>query len=440
MYPFGDRYLQDRLGQDAFSRFRDMEGSMDFRVTRLPALVTGAGSIARIASLASAAGARRLFIFTGGNSFLSGARRAAFEKSLAEAGIDFTYAAVSGEPTPELVDAAAAEARDFQAGAVCGIGGGSALDAAKAVAAMFFEAGSVEEYLEDVGTRPPSGRRLPLFEAPTTAGTGSEATKNAVISRGGPDGFKKSFRHEAYVCDAAILDPELSLTCPPAQTAYSGLDAVTQLLEAYVSVNASPFTDALALQGLRFAGRFLERAFRFGGTDLEARAGMAYAAYLSGVALANAGLGAVHGMAAALGGLTRAPHGALSGTLLAVTTRGVAKTLSDGTEGGRIAIEKYARAGFALAGNDGGAEGDFGGTNDQIEIPSFDTVQGRIGAGLELLFEIFDRWTADFAVPRLSALGVDPGILAAAAAISGNKNAPVILSADSLERIMRERL
>jgi alcohol dehydrogenase len=394
---------------------------MEFAITRLPALVAGAGSIEKVAVLAAAVGVRRLFVVTGRASFYDGDRRVTFEKALRDAGIDYTYAVVSGEPSAEFVDAAAAEARLFRADAACGIGGGSALDAAKAVAAMFFEAGSVLDYLEDVGTRTPSGRRLTLFEAPTTAGTGSEATKNAVISRPGPGGFKKSLRHEAYVCDAAVLDPELSISCPPAQTAYSGLDAVTQLIEAFVSVKASPFTDALALQGLRYAGRFLERAVRAGETDGEARAGMAYAAYLSGVALANAGLGAVHGLAGSLGGLSEAPHGALCSTLLAATTRRVTESLSAGTEGGRTALEKYALAGMALTDSGGVAKTDTG-------IP-----------GLELLLKILERWTVAFALPRLSILGVGAEVLSQAAFAAGNKNAPIALSVEVLESILSER-
>jgi alcohol dehydrogenase len=395
---------------------------MEFTVTRLPALVSGAGSIRKIASLAASAGLRRLYVVTGRTSFYASDRRAAFERTLREAGIDVAYAVVPGEPSVGFVDEAAAEARLFRADGACGIGGGSALDAAKAVAAMFFETCSVREFLEDIGTRTPSGRRLPLFEVPTTAGTGSEATKNAVISRPGPDGFKKSLRHEAYVCDAAVLDPELSSTCPPAQTAYSGLDAVTQLLEAFVSVKASPFTDALALQGLRYAGAFLERAVRAGATDGEARAGMAYAAYLSGVTLANAGLGAVHGLAGALGGLSEAPHGALCGTLLAATTRRVTEGLADGGAEGERALEKYALAGLALAESDGGAKADMPET------------------GLDFLTKTLERWNVAFALPRLSALGVDPEILPRAAIAAGNKNAPIALGVHVLESILRERL
>lgn len=214
-----------------------------------------------------------------------------------------------GEPTPADVDAATTRAREDGARCVVAIGGGSVLDLGKAVAALVaqHEPHPVQDYLEDVGEgRTLHAQPLPFIAIPTTAGTGSEASKNAVITSLAA-GFKKSLRHPGMMAQVALIDPELTLNLPPELTAWSGLDAVTQLIEAYTSLRAQPVTDALALRGLA-AARSLPIAFD-DGRDLAAREQMALAAYLSGVCLANAGLGATHGIAAGLGSMTDIPHG-----------------------------------------------------------------------------------------------------------------------------------
>jgi alcohol dehydrogenase class IV len=243
---------------------------------------------------------------------------------------------------------------------VVAIGGGSAIDTGKAVAVRFTVDRSIVDYLEGVGSISPSGGTLPFVAVPTTAGTGSEATKNAVLSRPGPDGFKKSLRHDNFVPVLALIDPRLQLSCPPELTAASGLDAITQLLEAYVSRQATPFTDALALDGLAAAGRGFARAVERGAADVDARASMAYAAYLSGVCLANAGLGTVHGLAGAAGALIEVPHGVFCGLLVPEVTRRTVEALRRERDG-LGTLGKYAAAGRALTGRTTGA------LEDQIE-------------------------------------------------------------------------
>jgi alcohol dehydrogenase class IV len=212
------------------------------------------------------------------------------------------------EPEPDDVDAAAAVARDAGAELVIAVGGGSVLDLGKAVAALAAQPPyPVREYLEDVGVGRTLARDpLPFLAVPTTAGTGTEATKNAVISSQ-REGFKKSLRDPRMLAEVALIDPALTITVPPHLTAWTGLDAVTQCLEAYTSCRATPVTDALALQGLR-AATALPVAVA-DGAHREAREAMALAAYLSGICLANAGLGAAHGLAAALGSLVPVHHG-----------------------------------------------------------------------------------------------------------------------------------
>ncbi len=213
------------------------------------------------------------------------------------------------EPEPEDIDAAAALTRDSGAHAVLAVGGGSVLDLGKAAAALAPQqpAYPVRAYLEDIGEgRVLLADPLPVLAIPTTAGTGTEATKNAVISSQ-REGFKKSLRDRRMMPAIALIDPELTCTLPPQLTAWCGLDTLTQLIEAYTSARAQPISDVLALRGLA-ASRALPIAFR-DGSNRRAREGMALAAYLSGVCLANAGLGAAHALAAAFGSAAPIAHG-----------------------------------------------------------------------------------------------------------------------------------
>jgi alcohol dehydrogenase class IV len=205
---------------------------------------------------------------------------------------------------------------------VIGVGGGSAMDLAKAAAALATNSASptVRDYLEGVGKGLTLEEEpLPFLAVPTTAGTGTEATKNAVISSYDPP-FKKSIRSDRMVARAVVVDPELSVTVPPETTAATGMDALTQLIESYISRKARPIPRALALDGLRNAGTALVRAYR-DGEDRSARETMAHAALLSGLALANSGLGMAHGVAPALGIHARVPHGLACAVMLPVALR-----------------------------------------------------------------------------------------------------------------------
>ncbi|MGZ9164075.1 MAG: iron-containing alcohol dehydrogenase [Anaerolineales bacterium] len=229
--------------------------------------------------------------------------------------IQFTEFQVHGEPTVEVVREGVKAARDCDT--VVGLGGGSVLDAGKAIAALVTNPGDVFDYLEVIGKgQPLVHASLPYIAIPTTAGTGSEVTRNAVIEST-EQKVKVSLRSPLMLPWIALVDPELTYNLPPAITASSGLDALTQLIEPFVSVKANPLTDAICREGMWHAARSLRRAYE-NGADKEARQGMSLASLFGGLALANAALGAVHGFAGPLGGILHAPHGALCARFLSL--------------------------------------------------------------------------------------------------------------------------
>jgi alcohol dehydrogenase class IV len=251
---------------------------------------------------------QRVLLCTGGNPSRS--------RHLLGAIDPVAVVAVPHEPTVDQVRIATAEARTAAADVVVAIGGGSVLDLGKAVAVLLGNGTDPLDHLEVVGRGMPVERpAVPYVAVPTTAGTGAEATANAVL--GSPEhGLKASIRSRHLLAAVALVDPLLTLTCPPAVTASSGLDALTQCLEPYVSPRANPATDAVAAEGLRRGARALRRAYEHG-DDPEAREQMALCSLFGGIALANAKLGAVHGIAGVVGGLVDAPHGAVCAALLA---------------------------------------------------------------------------------------------------------------------------
>jgi alcohol dehydrogenase class IV len=265
----------------------------------------GEGAVRDVPAAAAALGKRALLV-TGASADRASPLRTALEA----AGVTCVPFPVAGEPTIDLIRSAP---RDCDL--VIAIGGGSALDAGKAAAAMMTNLGDPLDYLEVIGRgQPLRAAAAPCIAIPTTAGTGSEVTRNAVLAS--PERrVKASLRSAGMLPHLAVVDPELTYGLPRNVTASTGLDALTQLIEPYVSVRANPLTDALCVDGLRRAAHALPQAWENGG-DREARAEMAWASLLGGMALANAGLGAVHGFAAPIGGMFPAPHGAVCAAVL----------------------------------------------------------------------------------------------------------------------------
>jgi len=324
---------------------------------------------------------------------------------------------IPGEPSPALIDGAVERFGSDDIDCVVAIGGGSVLDAGKAIAAMLKETGSVVDYLEGVGTKAPSGRTLPVIAVPTTSGTGSEATKNAVISQVGRNGFKKSLRHDNYIPKLAVLDPQLCVTVPPEITAACGMDALTQLIESFVSTQASPLTDALAVDGLRHLIPALPHVCRAGASDVDGRGAVAYGAFLSGVTLANAGLGVVHGVAGPMGGVINIPHGVACANLLPGAVKATIENLiaADTTESD-AAIAKFGRIGRLFGAS----------TTDPLDCCRY-------------LVDRLYGWLDEMPVPRLSNFGLTMAQIDHLASSASNKNNPLPLSKHQIKKIIQDR-
>ena len=390
-----------------------------FSIARLPRIEFGAGKIAALPALAAGYGSSALLV-TGARSLRASRTWSDLEQKLEQAGLRWQSVTVDGEPSPHMVDQAVAQHAGSNIDVVIGIGGGSVLDAAKAIAGLLRVGDSVIDYLEGVGSgKAYSGPAVPFIAVPTTAGTGSEATKNAVLSVAGKEGFKKSFRDDRLVPEYALVDPDLLATCPPALIAGNGMDALTQLLESYVSLRSNPMTDALAWSGLEAARDSLLPWFEGSGDPSPARCGMAYAALLSGITLAQTGLGSVHGLASPLGAFFPIPHGVVCGTLVGAATR-VNIAAMRAREPHNPALEKYARIAELLC------------------RKSFSSREQAWDALLELL----DEWTARLQLPPLDGYGITssdfPHIVAHARGSSMKTN-PIVLTDAEISAVLEQR-
>lgn len=369
----------------------------------------------------SASFGKRVLLITGGHSLRNSPYWDILTTGLRTQGVSWEEMRIEGEPSPQFVDEAVRAWRGAQIEVVVGIGGGSVLDAAKAVAGLLPHGNSVMDHLEGVGPELPyRGPATSFIAVPTTAGTGSEATRNAVLSVHGTQGFKKSFRHDLLVPRYAVVDPLLLASCPPSLIAANGMDALTQLLESYVSSHANPFTDALALSGLDAVRTGLRDWYA--GTDhaASARSDMAYAALLSGITLAQVGLGSVHGLASPLGAFFPIPHGVVCGTLLAAATDVNIRALRERAPESP-ALEKYAHAGRILNGR---------------------AVLSR-EEDWKLLVQTLSDWTQRMDLPRLRAYGVQeldiPNIVANCRGSSMKTN-PVELTDAEIREVLLQRL
>ncbi len=387
-----------------------------FSIARLPRIEFGSGALDKLPDIAAGYG-RHLLLVTGTRSFVESEAGARLFADLRAHHLSWEQVSVAGEPSPAFIDATVAALQASRFDAVVGIGGGSALDAAKAIAGLLRPGNPVMDHLEGVGPELPyRGPTTPFITVPSTAGTGSEATKNAVLSA--PGGFMKSFRDDRLVAEWAIVDPDLLASCPPALIAADGLDAFTQLLESFVSTRANPMTDALARSGMMAAREALPVLHRQ--QSAAARSQMAYASLMSGICLAQAGLGAVHGLASPIGAFFPIPHGVVCGTLVASATACNVAAL-EARDPGNPALPKYAEIGrrFAMQKGLNGPE------------------------ARRFLVDTLRRWEVQLDLPRLSAYGIGEDDLARIVAASRGgsmKTNPIALSDAELTHILASRL
>jgi len=361
-----------------------MSGARSFEFAAPQQVIFGEGVAARAGELAAGWGKKALVALGASEAVVAPALI-----SLKAAGVQVETVRVQGEPTLASVEAALEKARQMGAEMTLGVGGGSALDTAKAVAALLANPGELLDYLEVVGR----GQTLrvaskPCLCIPTTAGTGSEATRNAVV--GVPEKqVKVSLRGQGMLPRLALVDPELTYSLPPAPTAFTGMDALTQVIEPFVSVAANPLTDAICREGMRRGGPALRRAYR-DGLDRQARAAMSFTSLAGGLALANAKLGAVHGFAGVLGGMLDAPHGAICARLLPLVMEVNIQALQERVPGSP-ALERYAEIARLVTG-EAGAQAEDGAAwaaelVEDLRIPRL----GEYGLSAEQLDEVIEK-------------------------------------------------
>lgn len=318
---------------------------MDFSFFTAGQIVFGSGSIAKLGNLVSSLGKSALLVTGSGKASPEKAK-----ENMEAAGLRVTSFAVAGEPDVETVQEATFLAREAGCDCVVCFGGGSVIDTGKAVSALLTNPGDPLDYLEVVGKGYPLvDKPAPCIAVPTTSGTGSEVTKNAVL-KVTEKRVKVSLRSQWMIPDVALLDPELTLTVPPAVTASTGMDALTQVLEPYVSRFANPMTDMICVEGMRRGSKSLREAYHNGG-NIRAREDMAWCSLLGGLALANCKLGAVHGFAGPLGGMFKAPHGAVCARLLPGVVQMNVKALRE-RQPGNPALARYTHIAQILTGDE----------------------------------------------------------------------------------------
>ena len=380
---------------------------MRFEFATAARIIFGAGSVSQLPQFAEGEG-RHALVVTGSQP----SRVGDCIQSLRDARLRHTLYPVAGEPAIDVVNQAKAAALSAGCDLVIGIGGGSVLDSGKAIAALIPNEGEALDYLEVIG----KGQTLrqapiPFIAVPTTAGTGAEVTKNAVLTS--PQHRQKvSLRDNCMLADIALLDPMLTGSMPPSVTASTGMDALTQVLEPYVSCFANPLADAFCIQGLRRVGRSLRRVYA-APDDAAARADMAFASLMGGLALANAKLGAVHGFAGVLGGMYAAPHGAVCAALLPHVIKANIRALQQ-RQPHHPTLERY---------------------DDIARL-----ILGDPSANASAALDWIDETSHLFGIPKLGSYGVQAAdfnaIVEKSSQSSSMKGNPLQLNADELKAIL----
>ena len=393
---------------------------LTFNFTSIPHIFFGARKLNELYNIIPKFGRNVLYVI-GGKSLKESGKWDEIVNMMEKKSINISIISVYGEPTPTLIDETVVMYKNKNIDLVVGIGGGSVTDAGKAISAMIPKEDSILNYLEGVGNKIHDGKKIPYIAVPTTSGTGSEATKNAVISEVGSEGFKKSLRHDNLVPNYAIIDPELVLSSPSSVSAACGMDAFTQLIEAYVSPRASPITDVLAFTGMRYVKDAIIPVCSTHALDIGVRSAMAYGSLMSGIALANAGLGIIHGLASSLGGLFEIPHGVVCGTLLAESTKMNITQLQKIGDAGKKGLLKYAMVGALLVGKEG---------YENVDVSYY----------CSILIDTLEKWTNDLNIDRLGKYGITIKEVDKIVEKARMKNNPVQLKRENIMEIVQNRI
>ena len=391
-----------------------------FNFARIPHIIFGAGKLNELYNIASKFG-RNILLITGKSSLKKSGKWDEIVSALENKSLNYLHYSISGEPSPALIDEATAQFRNKNIDLVISIGGGSVTDAGKAISAMLSKKDSIKNYLEGIGDKTHDGIKIPFIAVPTTSGTGSEATKNAVISEIGPNGFKKSLRHDNFIPEVALIDPELMISCPPSISAACGMDTFTQLIEAYVSPQGSPMANSLAINAMEFISQNLLLGCSKGASNIDVRASIAYASLISGITLANAGLGIVHGLASVIGGLWNIPHGVVCGTLLAEATKMNIEKLKKLGSSGKEGLKKY---------------GDIGALFSEEKLIK----KGKTEEFCSVLIKTLETWINDLKLERLGKYGIKIESVEPIIERTGLKNNPVKLTKEDIKKIVLNRL
>jgi alcohol dehydrogenase class IV len=393
---------------------------LPFNFASIPHIIFGPGKLCELFEIIPKFGKNVLFVI-GERSLKSSGKWDEIVSELNSKSIGYSKISIAGEPSPRLIDNSVEKFRNINIELVVSIGGGSVTDAGKAISAMLLKKNSIKNYLEGVGNKIHDGKKIPFIAIPTTSGTGSEATKNAVISEIGPNGFKKSLRHDNFIPNVTLIDPELMISCSPSISAACGLDAFTQLIEAYISPKGNPMTDTLAFSGMKFMSENLLKACSTGASDVKVRTAMAYGSLISGITLANAGLGIVHGLASPIGGYFDIPHGVVCGTLLSEASKMNIKKLQELGFSGKEALRKYAKVGALMIGKNVV-------NNEDVEV------------FCSSLTESLDKWTDQLKLDRLGKYGITIDDVDKIINKTGIKNNPVNLNKEDIRTIIINRL
>ncbi len=391
----------------------EIEILSSFKAEHIPELEFGAGRLDNLPDIASRFG-KNVLLLTGDRSFRASDRYTILKKLFFQAGFQLFEGSCKNEPNADLVNETVNIFKNKKIECVIAIGGGSVIDFGKAVSAMLTTNSPIEAFLEKIG-HPENcpGTKIPFIAIPTTAGTGSEATKNAVITVSRPAKIKVSLRHNNFIPDIALIDPSLHLTLPPTVTAACGMDALTQLIEPYTSKAATPMTDTLALEGIQLIGENILGVCSTQAKDVDARGAMALATFFSGICLANAGLGLVHGFAGIIGGQFSIPHGIICATLLPKVTEATVIKARTGNINNE-ALKRYAAIGRTISGK-----------YDLSDTSACDT-----------LIQTLCLWKTKLKIPGLSPFGITPESLEILAGKADNKNALICLDFNERKNIL----